>query len=149
MFTCRIASRLLVGLLATAWVAGCGSSSAPKTIKAQGKVTFDGKSLGVGRVIFQPVKPAEGCPSRPAIGSLQADGSFELSSFQPGDGLVPGEYQIAVNTQTSGPTPENPNAPEVWAAPRRYGNPATSGLSATVPADARHTLEFNFNLKKW
>lgn len=144
----RLAGSLLATLFALSVVAGCGSASAPKTVKVHGKVTFQGKPLTVGRVVFQPAKPAAGYPSRPASGSLQADGSFEMSSFQSGDGVVPGEYQVGINTRTSGPTPENPTAAEVWEAPRRYGDPATSGFRASVPADARGPLELSFDLRE-
>jgi len=48
---------------------------------------------------------------------------------------------------TSGPTPENPDAPEVWAIPKQYGNPTQTDLKASIPADASGTLEFDFNLQ--
>ncbi|MBN2292199.1 MAG: hypothetical protein JXM70_07225, partial [Pirellulales bacterium] len=75
-------------------------------------------------------------------------GSFEMSSFAPGDGVVPGEYQVAINTQTSGPTPENPMAPEIWAAPRRYGSSDKSGLKVTVEAGSSGPMEVQFDLEK-
>ena len=148
MTTRRLAGCFLAGLFVLTGVAGCGGPSAPKTVKVCGKVTLDGKPLEAGQVIFQPVKPAAGYPKRPATASLRADGSYELSSFRSGDGVVPGEYQVSINTRTSGPTPEDPNAPEVWEAPKKYGNPASSGLTATVPSEGKSDLEFNFDLQK-
>ena len=37
--------------------------------------------------------------------------------------------------------------PPKWLIPPKYANPSTSGLSATVPADADGPLEINFDLE--
>ena len=138
---------MLAALLYCISLTGCGRSL-PETVPVHGTVTLDGKPLGVGRITFQPIKSAAGYPNRPASGKIGNDGSFEMSSFAPGDGVVPGEYQVVINTQTSGPTPENPTAPEVWAAPRRYGSSDKSGLKVTVEAGSSGPLEVQFDLEK-
>ncbi len=125
---------------------GCGDSN-PNTVTVEGRVTLDGQPVGEGTVTFQPLEPAEGFPRRPAIGTLAADGSYRLSTFEEGDGAVPGSYQVVVVAVTGGPTPEEPDTPEVWLIPQRYGTPGQSPLHASVPAQHRGVLTLNFDLE--
>jgi hypothetical protein len=134
---------LLPGLV---FFAGCKGTSHPKTIKVKGKVTYKGAPVSQGSVSFQPVKPAEGYPNRPATGILNSDGTFEMSSFEAGDGVVPGEYKVAIESITSRPSPEEPDKPEVWAIPKKYGNAEEGGLTATIAPDAKQPMEMNFDL---
>ena len=87
-------------------------------------------------------------PGYPASGAIDKDGAYQLSTFTSGDGVIRGEYLVVINTMTSGPTPEDPNLPEVWAAPKKYGDPIQSPLKASVPKDAPGPLELNFDLEK-
>lgn len=123
---------------------GCGPSL-PETIPVSGTVTFEGRPMplkGIGRVSFVPVEPAEGCPNRPASAMIKEDGSFTMTSFAPGDGVVPGKYQIAIFTKTSGPFV----VPEVWAAPKRYASARKSGLKMTVESGSEPMEEVRFDL---
>jgi len=76
---------------------GCGPSG-PKRVPVRGRVTFDGAPPpGLGTVYFRPIQAAEGFPQRPAHGNFtQGDGTFVVTSVQPGDGLVPGSYAVTV-----------------------------------------------------
>ena len=64
---------------------GCGSSSGTLAplITVKGKVTYKGQPVTKGVVEFEP----EGY-GRPAKGQLQSDGTFELTTFKPRDGVV-------------------------------------------------------------
>lgn len=139
---------VVVVLSATVATMGCSGGSKPKTIPVKGKVTLAGQPLTQGSLTFQPIKTAEGYPTRPAMGTVNSDGTYEASTFEKGDGVIPGEYKVLVSTMTSGPTLEEPNLPEVWAAPKTYSDPAQSPLKATVPADHSGTLELDFDLQK-
>jgi len=132
---------LVVGL-------GCFGSSAPKTVPVSGKVTYQGEPVTAGRIVFVPIKPADGYPNRPASADLKPDGSYELSTFESGDGAVPGQYAVSVETMTGGPSPEDPFAQEVWAIPKKFADPAQSGQTASISADARGPLELDFDLQK-
>jgi hypothetical protein len=137
----------VVALPILALLLGCDEASRLTTIPVSGKVTYHGQPVSQGTVTFQPVKLSEGLPRRPAMGTLQSDGTYQLSSFQHNDGVIPGEYQVIVISITSGPTPEQPNVPEVWAIPKKYGNPVQTDLKATVPAEAKGTLQLDFALQ--
>lgn len=129
--------------------AGCSRpGSELDLVPVRGKVTFQGQPVAQGIVTFQPLEPAAGIPFRPASGAIDKDGAYQLSTFTSGDGVIRGEYLVIINTMTSGPTPEDPNLPEVWAAPKKYGDPIQSPLKASVPKDAPGPLELNFDLEK-
>jgi hypothetical protein len=75
---------------------GCGSDTGPfmgQTVPVKGKVTFKGKPLTQGEIVFEP---ADGF-GREAHGKIQEDGTFELTTFKTGDGAVPGTHRVAVS----------------------------------------------------
>ena len=61
-------------------------------IPVKGKVTYKGQPVTKGVVQFEP----DGY-GRPARGQLQSDGTFELTTFKPGDGVVAGEHRISIS----------------------------------------------------
>ena len=75
---------------------GC-EKKGPLTVPVHGTVTFNGGPCPRdGRVIFAPVAAAEGMPLRPGSGGFDVDGKFEVMSFVPGDGLIPGTYRVRI-----------------------------------------------------
>ena len=119
------------------------------TVPVTGKVTWQGKPLADGTVGFNPIKVGKGLPNRPAIGELRADGTYVLSSFRSSDGVLPGEYRVTVQSYISRPNVMDGFVkPAVWRIPSRYGDPVQSGLSFTVPADARGPLAFDIDIEK-
>jgi hypothetical protein len=88
-------------------------------------------------VQFVPTAPAEGFPMQPATGDIGPDGRFRMGTFAPHDGVVPGQYQVAVVSVLGGPTPDEPFAEKIWNVPKQYANPSTSGLSAEVPPGSK------------
>ena len=88
-------------------LAGCGGGV--KTVPVSGVVTFDGgPPPKAGAVYFAPVSVEEGLPNRPASASFGPDGHFEVQSFVPGDGLVPGTYNISIACWKVAPSPNGP-----------------------------------------
>ena len=89
----RNVALVLVAFLLAA-VGGCGGENKPRggpTVAAKGKVTYQGKSLTSGSVIFEP----EGA-GREAHGTIQPDGTFTLTSYTTDDGAVLGLHRVAV-----------------------------------------------------
>ena len=124
---------------------GCGKSP-PTTIPVHGQVTWEGKPLTTGTVTFQPVKTGEGQPLRPAKGSLGPDGTYRLSMFRTHDGAMPGEYAVVIHSHAADSSIDRIGLPSKSIIPEKYGNSATSGLRATIPADASGALKFDFQL---
>jgi hypothetical protein len=141
--------RLLAGLLAAAAV-GCGTPK-PATAPIAGRVLVDGKPLAEAAVLFEPV--AGGVPAR---GSTRADGSFTLSTFGRDDGALVGRHRVAISKVTTGDVAVDefgleaslpkPGVEPKSVLPRRYADPATSGLEATVEAGGT-AVEFSLESK--
>jgi len=97
---------LLIAVVALLSCPGCGPTN-PKTIPVSGQVTFNGGEFpGAGKVNFLP-RPGSGTdaePMRPAIGRFDADGKFQATTWEEGDGLRPGEYLVTVECWKQAPT---------------------------------------------
>ncbi len=120
-------TKLVVGLLALALLAGCGSD-AESTVS--GLVTLDGAPLDRGNVTFYPIDPTIG---RTATGSIQPDGQYTLRVGKTG-GLNAGEYDVAVvATEPSRPSAlGGPPAPGKLITPRKYKDADKSGFNFQV-----------------
>lgn len=128
---------------------GCTpASKVPARTPVRGKVTFNGEALTTGTVSFIPATFSDGEFLRPATAEIQPDGTYVVSSFQPKDGLIPGDYKVSIVSYDVLPDPETPGQ-EVWAIPRNYGNPETSELTAEVVDDRKgQTLDFELEGEK-
>jgi len=111
---------------------GCGSSSGtPVTlIPVKGKVTYKGQPVTKGVIQFEP----DGY-GRPATGQLQSDGTFELSTLKPGDGVVAGKHRISITELDKSLAKDR--------ALRKYASPNTSRLTVEVSPEK---TEFPFDL---
>jgi hypothetical protein len=122
-------------LLAALLVSACGSNL-PKTVRVSGRVTFDGKAPpAAGTVYFLPVEASEGFPSRPATGEFDASGQYKATTFEPGDGLMPGKYIMHIECWQSPPNLEG--APVKSFVPAKYQAANTSGFKADISPKAR------------
>jgi hypothetical protein len=92
---------------------------AASTVPVSGTVLLAGHLLEGGEVEFHS-------PSARATGRIEPDGSYRLTTFQPGDGAVPGVYRVAVR-----PLHSQSGTPLV-SIPARYADPETSGLSYEI-----------------
>ena len=91
---------LVLVAFSLAAVSGCGSSEAKPyltaTVPVKGKVIYQGKNLTGGSIIFEP----EGA-GREARGTIQADGTFTLSTYAKDDGAVLGPHRVAVDGKSN------------------------------------------------
>jgi hypothetical protein len=126
-------------LLLLASVAGCGPAR-PATTRVSGLVTFKGAPVAEADVNFIP---ADG---RPASGRTDAEGRFSLSTFVPGDGVLPGEHVVTVSKQVASKSnPDDIYQNYVDLLPPQYGSLRTSPLRATVEAGGSHDLTFDLD----
>ena len=137
------------GLLVLA-AAGCGPSL-PETATVGGLVTFNGKPVPAGQIVFYPEN------GRPAMSAIDADGRYHLTTFDSDDGAMLGRHRVTIEAKrvSSGPAKPKNMAEEMsghgfalkveWLAPEKYSNLQTSPLTAEVKS-GENTI--NFDLSK-
>ncbi len=135
--TCLLGSCLLVGC-----------ESGPPMAPVSGRVTFNGKPLEFGTVMFQLSSGGQ-----PARGQIQSDGTFELGTFAAGDGAIVGEHKVRI-TSYSGQAPGKSDEASAGGGtlgqlliPKRYTMFGTSKLTATVKPDGNEPFEFDLTAK--
>lgn len=133
-----------VALLCLVMAVGCGADAKPawrpKVVHAGGVVRYQGQPLEGALVTFSNPKL-----SASASGRTDAEGKFTLTTFESGDGAVPGKHLVSVSkVQTPDQVVDKSSAPTVrnartgppkqtrWLIPKRYGNASTSGLTVDV-----------------
>ncbi len=107
---------------------GCGDGR-PQRVPVSGRVLIDGEPVVHGNIRVFPEN------ARAASGQLGADGRFELTTYDKGDGCVLGTHVVTVNALE----PINANS-QRWHAPRKYREVGTSGLTLEV-TEATDTVE--------
>ena len=135
----RILTLCLASLLIFA--AGCSGNARPKTAPVSGTVTFQGKPLERGTIVFD----VEGMPGSKA--SIIDGKIVDPTTYKKGDGIPVGKAKIAVYAtkaaESPASKPTNPNVPAglevsdgqqsaVSLIPAKYNRPETSGLSHEI-----------------
>lgn len=120
---------------------GCGSArEGAELCPVSGQVLFKGEPVEGATVAFR----SDDAP-RMATGTTDANGQFELSTYEPGDGTVPGTHQVTVSKVRRGTSDDEEVSMEDAAAkppagrmkqesllPKKYANPAKPLLEFTV-----------------
>jgi hypothetical protein len=103
-------------------LSGCGG---PRLYPVHGKVTWENgaeaRELVGGMVICESVDGQVG-----ARGDIEQDGSFQLSTYKPADGVLPGKYRVAVVEYS----PKEPPPPPI--IDRAFSRVEGSGLEINV-----------------
>lgn len=95
--------RIAAGVVGLAVLfAGCASDGRPKVVPVSGKVTQKGKPMTQGEVMFTPTGGVPGAAVTVATGQIESDGSYRLTTFNTGDGAVPGKYKVTVVSRSAG-----------------------------------------------
>ena len=153
--TTRTRCLLLTGALLAMLLTGCGGG--PRLGKVSGRVTFNGKPVPTGTIMFYPdAGPA-------AVGAIGPDGAYSLTTIKQGDGAVVGSHRVSIQATTVGPGSladpksfeeemdlaqrKDPKAKVLvpgkveWIVPEKYSRPETTDLTATVQPGA-NTIDF-------
>jgi hypothetical protein len=146
----RIRILLVAGLGLAASIAGCSRDpNLPKLGKVYGKVTYDGKPLDAGRIVFTPATGKGGETGQSATGEINSDGSYEMTTFNTGDGAILGQHIVTVVVQKGElPKPDKNGQIKYQVpkndAPSKYATADKSPLRCTV---VETPTEFNIELK--
>ena len=125
---------LCAALMLSIGLAGCGGGSdGPELGRVTGVVTLDGAPLPKATVMFQPQN------GRPAFGTTDDNGKYELGYTQGNSGTVLGENTVFIRTEIPGEDGQQPLQKELL--PAKYHN--KTELKANVTAGAN---TFNFDL---
>jgi hypothetical protein len=132
---------------------GCSGGDA-KVYPVKGQVNFEGQPMkGGGSIAFIPTGGQVGAA---AGGEIKEDGTYELMTYDPGDGSMPGDFRVAITQVTvkepeaspdgSAPKPvDGPNVQPQDQIPQIYSDYTNSPLTAKVEEKSN---EINFDLKR-
>jgi hypothetical protein len=109
-------------------LAGCGNDQM-RTAVVKGQVTYKGKPVPNGTVLFIPKVPG---PT--ATGELSPDGTFSHTTYKKGDGAVLGTHRVVISAMedTSHRLPEQRNPLPPPIVPDKYTSAATTDLEVEV-----------------
>jgi hypothetical protein len=117
-------------------VAGCGPAAHElDTAPVSGRVTLDGQALPQGIVYVLPSK------GRMAKGLIRENGSFELTTYDKGDGAQVGSHPAIVTALPSDELDAGQKKMGV-PVPKRYTQARTSGLTVDVQAGKNNEVEW-------
>jgi hypothetical protein len=85
--------------------AGCNRG--PAMYQVRGKVLYKDGSVprGMGAVHFEPTSESTATIRKVASGAIEPDGTFELMTRKPGDGVFQGEYVVTIAVVKSATDP--------------------------------------------
>ena len=133
---------------------GCGSGL--ELAPVSGRVTMNGQPVTQGEITFVPHD------GPPAMGTISADGTFQLTTLEAGDGAVLGQHQVTIMATKVGSGSLAPTSFEqelqgaqaggkmlipgtvTWLVPEKYSRLQTSDLTAEVKSG---TNAIDFDLK--
>jgi hypothetical protein len=115
---------------------GCGGPSYPTTYPVSGVVTYRGQPVADAILNFSPSD--ESLPA--AAGKTDSSGRYSLTTFQAGDGALPGDYKVRVFKYD---TPEG--AAPVYSGPAEEENYTPPGEQPSTPAQPKNLLPETYN----
>jgi hypothetical protein len=125
---------------------GCGGSDGEEGLApVTGQITYDGQPVPAGEIHFYPVDG-----QRSSSGTIEADGKYALTSYQPGDGALIGKHKVVIDAKEAGaplPDPDTlvagspPPKPPQRILPAQYYDQATTPLEADVK-DEDNVIDF-------
>jgi hypothetical protein len=105
-------------------------------VPVTGTVKYSDGTVPTGTIAtinFQPASPTP--DTKAASGSITRDGSYTLTTVNPGDGARPGDYLVIVHVVQGYPA----GKPLVAD---RFTNPGTTPLKATVTESGENKFDF-------
>ncbi len=117
-----------LALAMIAVVGGCRESPATvSTFPTAGQVLRGGQPLHYASVVLHPAWEVAGEFTKPR-GTTDADGRFQLTTFEGADGAPTGKYFVTVQQWV---TPKPDEGPRNQLKPK-YAAPQTSGIEVTI-----------------
>lgn len=129
--------RILAANICLLLITGCGSDGIP-TYPVKGTVKLeDGAPVRAGQIEFYNAEN-----DLTATGSIDKDGTFEMGTFEPGDGAVEGEHQVIITQLIMRGQMGVPQVDHGSHISPDYADFNSSGLSWTVERNSTKEAEF-------
>ena len=139
----------LCALFVAAAMPGCAKQEFENlrqpTFPVRGQVTLDGKPVANATIVFKPVDASKFKWREQPQAKSDAEGKFSLFTYDSNDGAPAGDYRVgiailaAAEDEGSDQVRRDKDAVKI---PARYGDAATSGLTAKVDAKATELATF-------
>jgi hypothetical protein len=135
---CRVVGSIVALMLLVA--TGCGEKGVP-TKEVRGTVTFKGSPPPKeGGILLTPLEAAPGLPRREARGDFDQSGKFTLTTFDKGDGIIPGKYAVKITCWRVTPTLETSDTANYV--------PASFKQEVEISVDADEPVEMTIDVPK-
>ena len=129
-------------LILAACPATIGCQRGPVMVQVRGKVLNEDGSVitrGIREIRFEPMDDTTAVMRKTAIGQIQDDGTFELFTRRPGDGVLLGKYAVTISVIKA---PRDP----VLLIDEKYTTSATTPFHETIERDV-DGLEYKVKMK--
>ncbi len=97
-------------------LAGCSDDDLGQRYRVSGHVTRQGQPITKGTVNFMPVDLAN---NRAASGEIQSDGYYTLTTKDPGDGALAGDYRVVISLVEVGEIERTPGGMPILNQPKK------------------------------
>lgn len=112
---------------------GCGGSDQLDVYKVEGTLLLDDQPFGPTSLNLTPVDTEKG---RSAVGQVDANGHITFTSYQVGDGVPPGEYQVQVGMTFGAPPRPFPEVYRSTNSPLRVMIEPRDGNQVSIKMDS-------------
>jgi hypothetical protein len=121
--------------------AGCAGRGTDRATALAGKVSYRGKAVGTGTIVFVP-DGSRGTNGPPLCAAIQPDGGYKVTA---GASAVPaGWYRVTIAAVAVPPAgPGQAFGVPYSLLPDRYRDPELSGLVCEVKAGRENAINFN------
>jgi hypothetical protein len=130
----KVSSVQVTTLFGMLLLAGCGDGVDTKpTAKVTGKVTYDGKPVTGGSLMFSPISAASNNQAGKAgDATIKSDGTFTVTTYSPGDGAVVGQHRIAFMPPAPATAAASPDGAHTAAPPAAFDGLVPKTTEVTV-----------------
>ena len=145
MFVTRNAGNILRMFILAVSMAGCGQQNGVAVYPVRGSVQHAGKPAVGAKVVLYAIDRQDANIPFPK-GTVQEDGTFQLTSYRDGDGAPVGDYNVTIEWLE--PMPPGVNRETFAPADRlrgEYATPDRSRLKATITKGDNILPPFDLN----
>ncbi|HMC63391.1 MAG TPA: hypothetical protein VKI65_00475 [Gemmataceae bacterium] len=121
---------------------GCGDADVARLAVVRGRVTYQGKTLTSGTIVFAP-DALRGNNGPLATAAIQPDGSFDLHTGE-ALGAMPGWHRVTVVALEAGTGGQALAVPRSLL-PDKYSDPDLSGLTCEVKPAQENSVAFDLD----